>query len=155
MKSLGIVLLALLLAGCDRPKDTQLRLEASRQLQRDIDTSPLRENCEHIARGREWLTSHTLQRLEKNHCQNVLRSASEADLVQAAIHTTTIPVVCGAIQGRSFTGGLLTRRFIYSYDEKALLIRPESEQDKSRFEDRKTLQQLQENFERQWAKYCQ
>lgn len=154
MKSLGIVLLALLLAGCDRPRDTQLRLDASRQLQRNIDTSPLRASCEHIARGREWLTQHSVQQLEKHHCQNVLRSASETNFLNTAIYTQTIPVVCGSIQGRSFTGTTLTRRFIYSYDEKALVIRPESDQDKSRFEDRKTLAQLQTDFQNQWAKYC-
>jgi hypothetical protein len=155
MKTRGILLLCLALVGCDRPNDTQLRLEASRQLQRDIDTNPLRASCENIARGREWLTQHTLQRLQAKGCQNVLRSATETNFTHTEIRRHSITVVCGGIQGTSFTGSTLARRFIYSSDEKALVIEPMSEQDKTRFEGQKTLQQLHDDFDRQFTQYCE
>lgn len=155
MKTRGIVLLCLALAGCDQPNNTQLRLEASRQLQRTIDTNPLRASCENIARGREWLTPHTLQRLQASGCQNVFRSATEANFTNTAVYHRSITVVCGGIKGSSFTGSTLTRRFIYSSDEKALVLQPMTEQDKTRFEGQKSLQQLQDEFARQQAQYCQ
>ncbi|ADU69007.1 hypothetical protein [Pantoea sp. At-9b] len=155
MKTCGIMLLCALLVGCDQPNDTQLRLDASRQLQREIDRNPLRASCEGIARGREWLTQHTLQKLEAKGCQNVLRSATETDFTHAETFHHTLTMVCGGIEGKSFTGTELTRRFIYSPEEKALVIEPMSEQDKTRFEGRKTLQQLQDDFNRQLQQYCQ
>lgn len=155
MKTSGIMLLCALLVGCDQPNDTQLRLDASRQLQRVIDLNPLRASCEHIARGREWLTQRTLEKLEKKGCQNVLRSANETEFTHAEIFHHTLTMVCGGIEGKSFTGTELARRFIYSSEEKALVIEPMSEQDRTRFEERKTLQQLQDDFNRQQQQYCQ
>ncbi|EJL82402.1 hypothetical protein [Pantoea sp. GM01] len=155
MKTRGMILLCLLLVGCDQPNDTQLRLEAGRQLQWTVDTNPLRASCEDIARGREWLTHRTLQRLEAKGCQNVLRSASETNFINTAIYRHGITVVCGGISGKSFTGTLLNRRFIYSSEEKALVLEPKFDQDKTRFEGQKSLQQLQEDFERQTTQYCQ
>lgn len=155
MKTRGILLLCLMLAGCDHPNDTQLRLDASRQLQRTIDTNPLRASCENIARGREWLTKRTLEQLEKQGCQNVLRSATETNFTHTETFRRTLTMVCGAIQGKSFTGTTLNRRFIYSSDEKALVVEPMTEQDKTRFEGHKTLQQLQDDFNRQMTQYCQ
>lgn len=156
MKTRGIVLLGLLLlAGCDRPNDTQLRLEASRQLQRVIDSNPLRASCEKVARGREWLTQRTLEQLRAQGCQNVLRSATETDFTHTETFHHTMTVVCGGISGKSFTGDTLNRRFIYSSEEKALVIEPMTEQDKTRFEGQKSLAQLQEDFNRQDAQYCQ
>ncbi|MEG3130109.1 hypothetical protein SC171_18020 [Pantoea cypripedii] len=155
MKTCGIMLLCVLLVGCDQPNDTQLRLDASRQLQRTIDVNPLRASCEHIARGREWLTQRTLEKLEAKGCQNVLRSATETNFIHAEVYRHTMTVVCGAIDGKSFTGTDLPRRFIYSPEEKALVLEPMSEQDKTRFEGRKTLQQLQDDFNRQQQQYCQ
>lgn len=155
MKTSGIMLLCALLVGCDQPNDTQLRLDASRQLQWVIDRNPLRASCEEIARGREWLTQRTVQKLEEKGCQNVLRSATETDFIHAETFHHNLTMVCGAIEGKSFIGTKLTRRFIYSPEEKALVIEPMSEQDKTRFEGRKTLQQLQDDFNHQQQQYCQ
>ncbi|QDY41808.1 hypothetical protein [Candidatus Pantoea soli] len=155
MKTRGMLLLCLLLAGCDQPNDNQLRLDASRQLQRTIDTSALRASCESIARGREWLTQRTLHQLQQQGCQNVLRSATETNFTHTETYHHNITVVCGGIQGKSFTSTLLTRRFIYSSDEKALVIEPMTDQDKTRFEGQKSLQQLQDEFNHQYAQYCQ
>jgi hypothetical protein len=155
MKARGILLLCFLLAGCDQPNDTQLRLDASRQLQRTIDTNPLRASCENIARGREWLTQHTVEQLEAKGCQNVLRSATETNFTHTETFRRTLTTVCGGIQGKSFTGTTLNRRFIYSSEEKALVIEPMTDQDKTRFEGQKTLQQLQDDFNRQMTQYCQ
>lgn len=155
MKTRGMMLLCLVLVGCDQPNDTQLRLDASRQLQRTIDTNPLRNSCEHIARGREWLTQRTIERLKAKGCQNVLRSATETNFTHSEIYRRAITVVCGGIQGKSFTGSALNRRFIYSSEEKALVIEPMSDQDKTRFEGQKSLQQLQDDFNRQMTQYCQ
>ena len=155
MKTRGIILLCLVLAGCDQPNDTQVRLEAGRQLQWSIDTNPLRASCEDIAHGREWLTQRTLHRLEQQGCQYVLRSANETNFLNTAIYHRTMPIVCGSIRGKSFTGSTISRRFIYSFDEKALVTEPLFEQDKTRFESQKSLQQLQEDFNRQVEQYCQ
>ncbi|MGK3137832.1 hypothetical protein ACCX84_18825 [Pantoea trifolii] len=155
MKARGMMLLCLSLVGCDQPNDTQLRLDASRQLQRTIDTNPLRVECEKIARGREWLTQHTLHRLEAKGCENVLRSATETNFTHSETYRHAMTVVCGGIQGKSFTGTTLYRRFIYSSEEKALVIEPMSDQDKTRFEGQKSLQQLQDDFNRQTTQYCQ
>lgn len=155
MKTRAVMLLCLLLAGCDQPNDTQLRLDASRQLQRTIDTNPLRNVCENIARGREWLTQRTIDQLEAKGCQNVLRSATETNFTHSETYRHAMTVVCGGIQGKSFTGTTLNRRFIYSSEEKALVIEPMSDQDKTRFEGQKTLQQLQDDFNRQTSQYCQ
>ncbi|PIF22343.1 hypothetical protein [Candidatus Pantoea floridensis] len=155
MKTRGMMLLCLLLVGCDQPNDTQLRLDASRQLQRTIDTNPLRSSCENIARGREWLTQHTVERLKAQGCENVFRSATETNFVRSETYRHAMTVVCGAIEGKSFTGSTLNRRFIYSSEERALVIEPMSEQDKTRFEGQKSLQQLQDDFNRQISQYCQ
>ncbi|MCQ8227557.1 MULTISPECIES: hypothetical protein [Pantoea] len=155
MKARGMMLLCLLLVGCDQPNDTQLRLDASRQLQWTIDTNPLRADCENIARGREWLTQRTLKQLETRGCQNVLRSASETNFITTAIYRHSMTIVCGSIRGKSFTGTELNRRFVYSSEEKALVIEPMSDQDKTRFEGQKSLQQLQDDFNRQTTQYCQ
>jgi hypothetical protein len=155
MKARGILLLCFLLAGCDQPNDTQLRLDASRQLQRTIDTNPLRASCENIARGREWLTQRTVDQLEARGCQNVLRSATETNFTHTEMFRRALTTVCGGIQGKSFTGTTLNRRFIYSSEEKALVIEPMTDQDKTRFEGQKTLQQLQDDFNRQMTQYCQ
>ena len=155
MKTRAILLLCLALVGCEQPNDTQLRLEAGRQLQRAIDTNPLRASCEKIAHGREWLTQHTLHRLETQGCQNVLRSASETNFLNTAIYHHAMPIVCGSVRGRSFTGLTISRRFIYSFDEKALVTEPLFEQDKTRFEGQRSLQQLRDDFNRQVAQYCQ
>jgi hypothetical protein len=149
------MLLCLVLVGCDQPNDTQLRLDASRQLQRTIDTNPLRNSCEDIARGREWLTKRTIERLEAKGCANVLRSATETNFTNTETYRHAMTVVCGGIQGKSFTGSTLNRRFIYSSEEKALVIEPMSDQDKTRFEGQKSLQQLQDDFNRQMTQYCQ
>ncbi|AIR86467.1 hypothetical protein VH86_22735 [Pantoea sp. BL1] len=155
MKTRGILLLCVLLAGCDQPNETQLRLDTSRQLQRTIDTNPLRASCEDIARGREWLTPHTLERLQAQGCQNVLRSATETNFLHTEFFHRSLTTVCGSIRGKSFTGTFLDRRFIYSYEERYLVIEPMTEQDKTRFEGHKTLQQLQDDFNRQTTQYCQ
>ncbi len=63
-------------------------------------------------------------------------------------------MVCGIIIGKSFTGSDIRRRFIYSPGERELVIDPMSTNDKTRFEQRKTLAQLQADFERQQLKYC-
>jgi len=64
-------------------------------------------------------------------------------------------MICGGITGKSFTGTFISRRFIFSPDEKALVIEPVSEADKTRFEGQKTVQQLQDDFNRQHQQYCQ
>lgn len=63
-------------------------------------------------------------------------------------------MVCGAIIGRGFTGKTLHRQFIYSPEEDELVLEPTSQDDKTRFEGKKTLQQLQDDFQRQHDLYC-
>ncbi|MXP48930.1 hypothetical protein FD733_04315 [Pantoea sp. Eser] len=145
---------ALLLVGCDKPNDTQLVMETGRELQRTIDTSPMRSTCENIARGREWLSRNTVRKLEAKGCEQVFRSSTETNFIETTIFRRTMTMVYGSIQGKSFTGTELTRRFIFSPDEKVLLIEPMTEVDKNRFEGHKTLQQLQDDFNRQ-QQYCQ
>ena len=154
MKKTGALLLCLLLAGCDQPNETQLRTEAGRQLQRTIDASPARAECESIAKGREWLSHSTRKRLEEKGCQDILRSATETNFEQTAIYRTSMTMVCGSIIGKSFTGSEIHRRFIYSPEERELVIEPMSASDKTRFEQRKTLAQLQADFDRQQLQYC-
>ncbi|MCZ4058548.1 hypothetical protein O3W44_04850 [Pantoea sp. LMR881] len=155
MKKSGVLLLGLLLVGCEQPNDTQLVTETGRQLQRTIDASPMRNTCENIAKGREWLSRHTISKLEAQGCQYVLRSATETNFTDTAIYHHTTAMVCGGITGKSFTGTDISRRFIFSPDEKALVIEPMAEVDKTRFEGHKTLQQLQADFNRQQQQYCQ
>jgi hypothetical protein len=155
MKFKGALLLSLLLVGCDQPNDTQLKTEAGRELQRAIDTNPMRAVCENIAKGREWLSHGTRRKLEAKGCQEVFRSATETNFSDNAIYRRTMTMVCGGITGKSFTGTNITRRFIYSLDEKALVIEPMTGMDKTRFEGQKTLQQLQADFNRQQQQYCQ
>ncbi|MFH8134408.1 hypothetical protein ABU178_09545 [Pantoea osteomyelitidis] len=154
MRKTGALMLCLLLVGCDRPNDTQLITETGRQLQRTIDTNPMRNACEKIAKGREWLSDKTVHRLEQKGCQHVLRSATETNFTNTQIYRHSMTMVCGAIVGKSFTGEDISRRFIFSPEENALVIEPTSSHDKTRFEDHKTLQQLQSDFERQQAQYC-
>lgn len=154
MKKTGALLFCLLLVGCDRPNDTQLMTETGRQLQRTIDASPARGECESIAKGREWLSHGARKRLEEKGCQFVLRSATETNFAQAAVYRTSMTMVCGSIVGKSFTGSDIQRRFIYSPEERALVIEPMSANDKTRFEQRKTLAQLQADFDRQQLQYC-
>lgn len=155
MKWKGAWLLCLLLAGCDKPNDTQLVTETGRELQRTIDTNPARIRCEHIAKGRERLSRDVVQKLEASHCQNVLRSATETNFTDTTIYHHNTVTICGGITGKSFTGTFISRRFIFSPDEKALVIEPVSEADKTRFEGQKTVQQLQDDFNRQHQQYCQ
>ncbi|KHE03451.1 hypothetical protein C7434_0990 [Pantoea sp. PNA 14-12] len=155
MKWKGAWLLCLLLAGCDKPNDTQLITETGRELQRTIDTSSARLRCEEIAKGRERLSRDVRQKLEAQHCQNVLRSATETNFTDTTIYRHNTTMICGGILGKSFTGSMIYRRFIYSPDEKALVIEPVSEADKTRFEGQKTVQQLQDDFNRQHQQYCQ
>ena len=155
MKFKGALLLCLLLVGCDKPNDTQLVTETGRELQRTMDTSPMRSTCENIAKGREWLSRNTVRTLEAKGCEQVFRSATETNFIETTISRRTMTMVCGSIQGKSFTGTELTRRFIFSPDEKALVIEPMTEVDKTRFEGHKTLQQLQDDFNRQQQQYCQ
>ncbi|MDH1086795.1 hypothetical protein [Pantoea brenneri] len=155
MKFKGALLLCLLLVGCDKPNDTQLVTETGRELQRTIDTSPMRSTCENIAKGRERLSRNTVRKLEAKGCEQVFRSATETNFIETTISRRTMTMVCGSIQGKSFTGTELTRRFIFSPDEKALVIEPMTEVDKTRFEGHKTLQQLQDDFNRQQQQYCQ
>jgi len=154
MKKTGALLFCLLLVGCDQPNDTQLMTETGRQLQRTIDASPARNECENIAKGRERLSHGARKRLEEKGCQFVLRSATETNFAEAAVYRTTMTMVCGSIIGKSFTGSDIRRRFIYSPGERELVIDPMSTNDKTRFEQRKTLAQLQADFERQQLQYC-
>ena len=154
MKKTGALLLCLLLAGCDQPNETQLMTETGRQLQRTIDTSAARGECEDIAKGRERLSHGVRKRLEEKGCQYVLRSATEANFAEAAVYHTSMTMVCGSIVGRSFTGSEIRRRFIYSPEERELVLEPMSPVDKTRFEQRKTVTQLQADFERQQLQYC-
>ncbi|WP_243078054.1 hypothetical protein [Pantoea sp. MQR6] len=154
MKLSGALLLCLLLVGCDQPNDTQLVTETGRQLQRTIDTNPMRGVCENIAKGREWLSKNTMRKLEAKGCQDVLRSATETNFTDTTITHRAMTMVCGGIEGKSFTGTAIIRRFIFSPDEKALVIQPMAEVDKTRFEGHKTLQQLQDEFSRQQQQYC-
>ncbi|WP_130834946.1 hypothetical protein [[Erwinia] mediterraneensis] len=155
MKKTGALILCLLLAGCDRPDETQLITETGHQLQRTIDMNPQRGVCEQIARGRERLSKKTVQQLEAQECQHVLRSSTETSFTRTRIYQHSMTMVCGEIKGKNFTGEEITRRFIFSPGEKALVIEPVSAQDKSRFQDLKTLQQIHNDFERQQAQYCQ
>lgn len=155
MKKMGALILCLLLTGCDRPDDTQLITETGHQLQRTIDTNPMRNTCENIARGRQRLSEKTVQRLEAQGCQHVLRSSTETSFTSTRIYQHTMTMICGEIKGKSFTGEEIVRRFIFSPGEKALLLEPVSTHDKSRFQDLKTLQQIHNDFERQQVQYCQ
>ncbi|RPD98349.1 hypothetical protein BBB56_15130 [Candidatus Pantoea deserta] len=154
MKKTGALLFCLLLTGCDQPNDTQLMTETGRQLQRTIDASPARGECEDIAKGRERLSRGTRKKLEEKGCQFVLRSATETNFAEAAVFHSTMTMVCGSITGKSFTGSDIRRRFIYSPEERALVIEPMTPNDKTRFEQRKTLTQLQADFARQQLQYC-
>jgi hypothetical protein len=154
MRRTGALLFCLLLAGCDQPNATQLMTETGRQLQRTIDANPARGECEDIAKGREWLSHSARKRLEEKGCQFVLRSATETNFEQTAVYHTSMTMVCGSIVGKSFTGSEIRRRFIYSPEERELVIEPMSPNDKTRFEQRKTLAQLQADFERQQLQYC-
>ncbi|MBE5251528.1 MAG: hypothetical protein QRY16_16560 [Enterobacterales bacterium endosymbiont of Blomia tropicalis] len=154
MKRSGALLLCLLLVGCDQPNDSQLVTETGRQLQRTIDTSPMRAICENIAKGREWLSRKTIRQLQAKGCQDVLRSATETNFTDTTITHRSMTMVCGGITGKSFTGTDIVRRFIFSPDEKALVIQPMTEVDKTRFEGHKTLQQLKDDFHRQQQQYC-
>ncbi len=83
MKKTGALLFCLLLVGCDQPKNTQLMTETGRQLQRTIDASPARNECENIAKRRERLSHGARKRLEEKGCQFVLRSATETNFAIA------------------------------------------------------------------------
>ena len=155
MKFKGALLLCLLLVGCDKPNDTQLVTETGRELQRTIDTNPMHITCEKIAKGREWLSRNMVRKLEAQGCDQVFRSATETNFTDSTIYRRTMTMVCGGIHGQSFSGTELTRRFIFSPDEKVLVIEPMTEMDKTRFEGHKTLQQLQDDFNRQQQQYCQ
>lgn len=144
----------MLLAGCDGKSDSQLVTEAGKQLQYTIDSNPARGKCENIAKGRERLTSSVLKTLVAQQCDSVLRSGTETNFTDATVFHSNMIMVCGSIIGRGFTGKQLHRQFIYSPEEDELVIEPTSTDDKTRFEDHKTLQQLQDDFVRQRELYC-
>lgn len=154
MKRKDALLLCLLLAGCDQPTNTQLTIDTGRQLQRAIDTSPARGACEDIAQGRERLSHHRITLLKEKGCQYVFRSSTETNLTDTAVYHSSMTMVCGGIIGKNFIGEDIQRRYLYSPNERALVIEPMSPNDKTRFEDRKTLAQLHADFERQRQQYC-
>ncbi|NIF20050.1 hypothetical protein [Candidatus Pantoea multigeneris] len=154
MKTASLVVMCLLLSACNKTNETQLMTETGRQLQRAIDTSPARAQCEAIAKGREWISLNVRRHLEKQGCAEVFRSSTETNFTQSSIYHTSMTMVCGSISGGSFTGETLSRRFIYSPEENALVIEPTSTADKTRFEKLKTVAQLQADFERQYQQYC-
>lgn len=153
MKRTGL-LLCLLLAGCDQSTDNQLMTETGRQLQRTIDDNPMRIECEKTAKGHEWLSHSLRRRLTEKGCQYVLRSPTDTNFAEAAVYRSTMTMVCGSIVGKSFTGSDIKRQFLYSPGERALVIEPMSPVDKTRFEEHKTLEQLQSDFDRQQRQYC-
>lgn len=144
----------LLLAGCEGKSDTQLVIDAGKQLQYTIDSNPARNKCETIAKGRERLTSGVIKSLQAQGCDAVLRSGTETNFTDATVFRHSMVMVCGAIIGRGFTGKTLHRQFIYSPEEDELVLEPTSQDDKTRFEGKKTLQQLQDDFQRQHDLYC-